>query len=1001
MRTLLFIIIVLTVSSLSTVIAQNYEGNYVLVDSVKSPSDAFFGGSASRNFELIAIGPYVKSDTSNLSRRNLVFYDSTGRKLAEYNVGNSAWAVAMNPSGTRTAVGSDDEWLYLFSGTTLLAKGRPIPGNAQIRGVAVSNDGRYVGAGGAAFTLHDLTKSNPIDPIYVDRMTVQCRAMDFSGDGRFVAYGGWNNNQLAPRMYVAIYDLHRSQRVFADSIDYSTPTTNAELRHLAISPNGNRLLIGNWAGYVIYYSRTDTNASWRRRQSVSINSRIYWTDMDSAGTLVVVGNQERGLQLYSLADTTMTMLWETGTPELQIPLDGGQRTVSMTPNGELMNCTTRGGGMGGGRMVVLKRSGERVFNRAIHAIRDQTIWTSPNGVSPELWFGRVSADGSRIVFAGWSGYAYFYKLKDLIPPNLTSPSDGAANIALNTSLSWASVSSATSYTLQVSTRTDFSAFTVNQSGITSTSYALTGLSAGTEYFWRVSAENATTTSGFSVTRRFRTVIAPGAPQNLIVFDSSSTKIGIKWRKTTEPDFLRYRIYRDTSPNAATKVDSSTANPSDTSKAFTGLTNGTKYYLRVTAVDSAGNESAYSNEVSATPRDYVAPSAPQNLAVTDSSSRTITTKWRKNTEIDFLRYRIYQGTSPAPTTRVDSTSGGISDTSKTFTGLANGTRYYFRVTAVDSTGNESSYSNEVNASSGDRIAPAAPAGIVITDSSSKTITIKWKRNTESDFLRYRIYRATSANPTTKVDSTSGGITDTAKTFTALTNGTRYYFRVTAVDSAGNESAYSNEVNVVPADRIPPAAPTNLVVVDTSSTKIGIKWRKTTEPDFLRYRIYRATSPNPTTKVDSATAGVTDTSKTFTGMTNGTRYYLRVTAVDSAGNESAYSNEVSGVPNASVAVEGLSNQIPTEYSLAQNYPNPFNPSTTLHYGLPMNSRVKLQVYNVLGQVVAELVNGEQIAGWHREVWNANVSTGLYFYRIEAVSTNDPNNRFLQVKKMMLLK
>jgi hypothetical protein len=95
------------------------------------------------------------------------------------------------------------------------------------------------------------------------------------------------------------------------------------------------------------------------------------------------------------------------------------------------------------------------------------------------------------------------------------------------------------------------------------------------------------------------------------------------------------------------------------------------------------------------------------------------------------------------------------------------------------------------------------------------------------------------------------------------------------------------------------------------------------------------------------------------------------------------------------------VPERFSLSQNYPNPFNPSTTLQYGIPMTSRVRLQICNLLGQVVAELVDGEQAAGLYRVQWNANVSSGIYFYRIDAVSTIDPNNRFVQVKKMSLLK
>jgi hypothetical protein len=94
-------------------------------------------------------------------------------------------------------------------------------------------------------------------------------------------------------------------------------------------------------------------------------------------------------------------------------------------------------------------------------------------------------------------------------------------------------------------------------------------------------------------------------------------------------------------------------------------------------------------------------------------------------------------------------------------------------------------------------------------------------------------------------------------------------------------------------------------------------------------------------------------------------------------------------------------PSRFAVDQNYPNPFNPSTTLQYSLPINSHVRLQIYDVLGQVVADLADGDQTAGWYRIRWNADVPTGIYFYRIDAVSVTDPNDRFVQVKKMQLLK
>jgi DNA/RNA endonuclease YhcR with UshA esterase domain len=104
---------------------------------------------------------------------------------------------------------------------------------------------------------------------------------------------------------------------------------------------------------------------------------------------------------------------------------------------------------------------------------------------------------------------------------------------------------------------------------------------------------------------------------------------------------------------------------------------------------------------------------------------------------------------------------------------------------------------------------------------------------------------------------------------------------------------------------------------------------------------------------------------------------------------------------LGIETANNVFPTFYSISQNYPNPFNPSTTIQYALPYTSKVVLRIYNTLGQQIAVLVDADQASGWHEKVWNANVSSGLYFYRIDAVSTTDPQKRFTQLKKMLLLK
>ena len=96
----------------------------------------------------------------------------------------------------------------------------------------------------------------------------------------------------------------------------------------------------------------------------------------------------------------------------------------------------------------------------------------------------------------------------------------------------------------------------------------------------------------------------------------------------------------------------------------------------------------------------------------------------------------------------------------------------------------------------------------------------------------------------------------------------------------------------------------------------------------------------------------------------------------------------------------NAIPIVTTLQKNYPNPFNPETTIRYSLSEAVPIKLDVYNIKGQLVRKLVNEPKAAGNYTVVWNGkdeqgmNVSSGIYFYRMQT-------KNYSSTQKMMLMK
>ncbi|NUM77446.1 VCBS repeat-containing protein [candidate division KSB1 bacterium] len=404
--------------------------------------------------------------------------------------------------------------------------------------------------------------------------------------------------------------------------------------------------------------------------------------------------------------------------------------------------------------------------------------------------------------------------------------------------------------------------------------------------------------------------APTSPASLVAAVDKNS-VTLSWNKSTDTETpqngLTYNLRVGTTPGG-TQIVSPMADVNtgyrkvpklgntnhNTSWIIKNLAPGT-YYWSVQAIDNAFAGSPFAPEQSFVivgTGDTTPPATPQNLiAIAGNQQATLT--WQANNEADFLRYRIYGGTSPNPTTKIDSVNGAA-NTTKIIASLTNGTTYYFRITAVDNSLNQSGFSNEVNATpSAVDLPPTAPQNLTAS-AGDQQITLNWQTNSETDFLRYRIHGGTSPNPTTKIDSVNGAA-NTAKTITGLTNGTTYYFRITAVDNNLNQSGFSNEVNATPtAADLPPAAPQNLQATPgPAHGQITLSWEANSETDLLRYRIYGGRATAPAALLDSVAANA-NTSFTFSDLTIGTTYAYFLTAVDASGQASAPSNSASAAP-----------------------------------------------------------------------------------------------------------
>jgi fibronectin type 3 domain-containing protein len=419
-------------------------------------------------------------------------------------------------------------------------------------------------------------------------------------------------------------------------------------------------------------------------------------------------------------------------------------------------------------------------------------------------------------------------------------------------VSWNPVAGATSYYVK-RLADNGASYTYVGSGITQTMYVDSGLTNGITYFYVVSATNGTEGPNSAQVKA-----TPFGPPSGLVATAGDRNVALSW--SPAPGAQAYTVKRGPSGGPYTSIASAVVQTNYTN---TGLTNGTAYYYVVTAVSGA-TESAASNVASATP--VGAPAVPTGLAAVAGTSQVSLT-WNA---VAGATYTVKR--SQTSGSGYVAIAPGLTSTAFTNLGLSNGTAYYYVVTAATA-GGESA--NSAQAAS---TPMAAPVGLTATPLSAQ-VNLTW--SPVAGAASYTVKRSTtSGGPYTP--AITGVVTTTASN-TGLTNGTAYYYVVSAVNSGG-ESVNSAQASAMPVTA--PAAPVGLVAT-AGPSKVSLQWTAIAGATYKVKRSTTAGGPYATIAVAPTAAYVNQ------GLTNGTPYFYVVSAQNGSG-EGPNSAQVSATP-----------------------------------------------------------------------------------------------------------
>ena len=443
-----------------------------------------------------------------------------------------------------------------------------------------------------------------------------------------------------------------------------------------------------------------------------------------------------------------------------------------------------------------------------------------------------------------------------------------------------------------------------QATTTATSYSITQLTNGTEYSVRVRAVNSAGDGDWSSvvtgTPGANPPLAPSRP----LATAGNAQVSLAWTAGGDGGAAitswKYRQKAGAGDwGDWTPIPGSGA--STTSHTVTTLTNGTEYTFQVRAVNSAGDgaPSDDSNPVTPSTSGPTAPAAPASLQATPGNAKAVLS-WTAGDDGDAAitswKVRRKEGTNawgawtPIP-------NSDASTTNHTVTTLTNGTEYTFQVRAVNSVG-DGAASDETTATPAGP--PGAPTDLEVNVESHQRLLAAWLAPSDTggaEITSYRVQWKSGTEEFSIARQVRAGVAADADGYVKrsifdLTNGATYTLRVQAVNSAG-AGPWSSTVTGTPKAAVPDAPE---IEVAKGNTRLEVSWTAPASNGsaITGYTVQWTTDDEPWSS-SSPQRTVTGTTASITGLTNGTKYFVRVRATNGVG-DSDWSIDGSGTPSA---------------------------------------------------------------------------------------------------------